>query len=47
MKTLTKKRRRKTEEERKEKLMNVSKMKKLMKSGARGDFEYIRNDDEF
>ena len=46
MKTLTKKRRRKTEEK-KEKLMNMSKMKKLMKSGARGDFEYIRNDDEY
>ena len=47
MKTLTKKRRRKTEEENKEKLMNMSKMKKLMKSGARGDFEYNRNDDAY
>ena len=47
MKTLTKKRRRKTEEEKKEKLMNMSKMKKLMKSGARGDFEYNRNDDAY
>ena len=27
--------------------MNMSKMKKLMKSGARGDFEYNRNDDEY
>ena len=47
MKTLTKKMRRKTEEEKKEKLMNMSKMKKLMKSVARGDFEYNRNDDEY
>ena len=47
MKTLTKKRRRKTEEEKKDKWMNMSKMKKLMKSGARGDFEYNRNDDEY
>ena len=37
MKTLTKKRR-KTEEE---------KMKKLIKSRARGDFEYNRNDEEY
>ena len=44
IKTLTKKRRRKTEEE---KLMNMSKMKKLMKTIARGDFEYNRNDDEY
>ena len=47
MKTVMKKMRRKTEEEKKEKLMNMSKMKKLMKSGARGDFEYIRNNDEY
>ena len=47
MKTLTKKMRRKTEEEKKEKLMNMSKMKKLMKSGAIGHFEYNRNDDEY
>ena len=46
MKTVMKKRR-KTEEEKKEKLINMSKMKKLMKSGARGDFEYNRNDDEY
>ena len=47
MKTVMKKMRRKTEEEKKEKLMNMSKMKKLMKSGARDDFEYNRNDDEY
>ena len=47
MKTLMNKRRRKTEEEKKEKLMNISKMKKLMKSGARDDFEYNINDDEY
>ena len=40
MKTLTKKRRRKTDKK-KEKLMKMSKMKKLMKTGARDDFEYI------
>ena len=27
--------------------MNMSKMKKLIKSGARGDFEHNRNDDEY
>ena len=27
--------------------MNMSKMKKLMKTRARGDFEYNRNDDEY
>ena len=47
MKTVMKKRRRKTEDDKKEKLINMSKMKKLMKSGARGDFEYNRNDDEY
>ena len=47
MKTLTKKRKRKTEEEKKEKLINMSKMKKFMKTRARGDFEYNRNDDEY
>ena len=48
MKTVMKKRRRKTEEK-KEKLKNMSKVKKLMKTRARGDFEYNtynnRNDD--
>ena len=47
MKTVMKKRRRKTEEDKKEKLINMSKMKKLIKSGARGDFVYNRNDDEY
>ena len=47
MKTVMKKRRRKTEEDKKEKLINMSKMKKLMKTRARGDFEYNRNDDEY
>ena len=47
MKTVMKKRRRKTEEDKKEKLINMSKMRKLMKSGARGDFKYNRNDDEY
>ena len=46
MKPLRKKRRR-TEGEKKEKLMNMSTFKKLMKSRARGDFEYNRNDDEY
>ena len=46
MKTVMNKRR-KTEEEKKEKLINISKLKKLMKSRARGDFEYNRNDDEY
>ena len=48
MKTLMKKRRRKTvQEEKKEKFMNMSKLKKLMKTRARGDFEYNRNDKEY
>ena len=41
------KRRRKTEEEKKEKLMNMSKIKKLMKTREMADFEYNRNDDEY
>ena len=48
--TLTKKRRRKTEEEKKEiliNMINMSKMKKLMKTRARVQFEYNRNDDEY
>ena len=40
MKTVMKKRRRKTEEDKKEKLINMSKMKKLMKIIERADFEY-------
>ena len=48
MKTMMKKMRRKTEEENKEKWMNImSKMNKFMKTRARGDFEYNRNDDEY
>ena len=47
MKTVMNKRRRKIEEEKKEKLINMSKMKKLMKTIERADFEYIRNDDEY
>ena len=47
MKTVMKKMGRKTEEEKKEKLINMSKIKKLMKTRARGDFEYNRNDDEY
>ena len=47
MKTVMKKMRRKTEEEKKEELMNMSKIKKLMKTRARGDFVYNRNDDEY
>ena len=47
MKTVMKERRRKTEEEKKEKLINMSTMKKLMKTRARGDFGYNRNDDEY
>ena len=46
MKILMKKRR-KTEEEKKEKLINMNKMKKLMKTIERADFEYNRNDDEY
>ena len=47
MKTVMKKRRRKTEEEKNEKFMNMSKLKKLMKTRARRDFEYNRNDKEY
>ena len=47
MKTVMKKMRGKTEEEKKGKLMNMSKIKKLMKTRARGDFDYNRNDDEY
>ena len=47
MKTVMKKMRRKTEEEKKEKLMNMSKIKKLMKTIERADFEYNVNDDEY
>ena len=47
MKTVMKKMRRKTDEEKKEKLTNMSKIKKLMKTRARCDFEYNRNDDEY
>ena len=47
MKTVMKKRRRKTEQEKKDKLINTSKMKKLMKTIERADFEYNRNDDEY
>ncbi len=46
MKTVMKKRR-KTTEEKNEKLMNMGKMKKLMKTIARGYFDYNRNDDEY
>ena len=45
MKTVMKKRRK--TEEKNEKLMNMGKMKKLMKTRARGDFEYNRNDGEY
>ena len=47
MKTVMTKMRGKTEEEKKEKMMNMSKIKKLMKTRARGDFDYNRNDDEY
>ena len=47
MKTVMTKRRGKTEEEKKEKLMNMSKIKKLMKTREMADFEYNRNDDEY
>ena len=47
MKTVMKQRRRKTEEEKNEKLINMSKIKKLMKTIERADFEYNRNDDEY
>ena len=47
MKTVMKKRRMKTEEEKKENLINMSKMKKLMKTIERADFEYNINDDEY
>ena len=46
MKTVMKKMRGKTEEK-KEKMMNMSKIKKLMKTRARGDFDYNRNDDDY
>ena len=46
MKTVMKKREGR-QKRKKEKLMNMSKMKKLMKTRARGDFEYNRNDDEY
>ena len=45
MKTVTK--RRTTEEEKKEKFINMGKMKKFMKTRARADFEYNRNNDEY
>ena len=47
MKTVMKKRRRKTEEDKKEKLINMSKMKKLMNTREMADFEYNINDDEY
>ena len=47
MKTVMKKMRRKTEEEKKEKLINLSKMKKLLKTREMADFEYNINDDEY
>ena len=47
MKTVMKKMRRKTEEEKKENLINMIKMKKFMKTIERADFEYNRNDDEY
>ena len=47
MKTVMKNRRRKTEEEKKEKLINMRIMKKLMKTREMADFEYNRNDDEY
>ena len=47
MKTVMTKRRRKIEEEKKEKLINMSKTKKLMKTREMADFEYNRNDDEY
>ena len=47
MKTVMKKMGMKAEEEKKEKLMNMSKIKKFMKTRGRGDFEYNRNDDEY
>ena len=45
MKTVMKKRRK--TEEKKEKLINMSKMKKLMKTREMADFEYNRHDDEY
>ena len=47
MKTVMKKRRRKTEEEKMRKLMNMSKMKNLMTTRERADFEYNINDYEY
>ena len=46
MKTVMKKRSRKTEEKN-EKLMNMGKIKKLITTRARADFEYNRNSDEY
>ena len=43
MKTVMKKRRRKTEEEKNEKWMNMSKMKKLMKTRTRSIIETMMN----
>ncbi len=45
MKTVMKKRRK--TEEKKEKLINMSKMKKLMKTREMADFEYNRNGYEY
>ena len=47
MKTVMKKMGRMAKEEKKEKLMNMSKIKTFIKTRARGDFEYNRNDDEY
>ena len=47
IKTVMKKREGRQKKRKKEKLMNMSKMKKFMKTRARGDFEYNRNDDEY
>ena len=47
MNTVMKKRRRKTGEEKKEKLINMSIMKKLMKTREMAAFDYNRNDDEY
>ena len=48
MKTVMKKRRRKTDRRReKGEIDEMSKMNKFMKTRGRGDFEYNRNDDEY
>ena len=47
MKTVMTKRKRKTEEEKREKLMNMSKMNTFMKTRARGNFEYNRKYDGY